>query len=172
MHPASRLGIGLAVRGDYREMLVPSPAAGAEWSFTLPSGYWWLLALGRAVLTTSAAVATRASGLQIANGDGTRFYATNPGATVAATLAQEVSYSAGGPQGPAGAAAVATIDVPEVILPGGWRVGSLTQALDVADQYSGVRLYLLQLYDDSPDEAPGQLRRHHHPDLEVDIHAA
>ena len=168
MNPSARLGGGLAVEGIHREISVPSPAAGAEWSFTLPSGYDYLVALGRATFVASAAAATRTPGFQISNGDGLQFYASQPGTSVAATLTQTVSYSTDGAQGPSGASAVNTIDVPEVILPGGWRIGSLTGLIDAADQYSAIRLYLLQLYDKAPGVAPGSI---HHPHLSIDLEA-
>jgi hypothetical protein len=168
MNPSARLGVGLAVEGTFREVVVPSPVAGAEWSLVLPSGYNWLVALGQATLLASGVVATRLPGFRIANGDNVPFYTAQSGTSLAAGLTQTVSYATDGAQAPGGAGAVNVIDVPEVMLPGGWRIGSSTGAIDVGDQYSAIRLYLLQLYDESPSVAAGSI---HHPHLTIDLEA-
>src|SRR5580765_5947487 len=106
---------------------VANPAAGADWSVTVPAGHLWELLGITATLTTSAAVANRAAAIVL--GDGVNPYLTIPAAVVqAATLAGVYSWS-----GDAGAVALGVRQygpLPDLSVPAGWTIGSSTLLID------------------------------------------
>lgn len=119
---------------------VPSPAAGADWSTAVPAGHLWQPFSVTAQLLTSAAVANRQAVLVL--GDGTNVYAylTAPavqaaGATVIYTWCDVDTFVA------LGARQVAAL--PAVAIPPGWTIGVATALLDVGDQWSAIRLGLI-----------------------------
>lgn len=123
-----------------RELLVPSPAAGAEWSLAMPAGVYWELLDVRALLTTSAVVATRTPRLRVSdpnNIDVQRF-----GVASAASASSAVSYewSAGlGMTNNTAATAQGLPTPPQAMLPG-FTISSLTGNLDAGDQWSSIVL--------------------------------
>lgn len=130
---------------------VATPAAGAEFVITGPGqGIWRVIAL-RAVLTTSATVATRIPGLTYGTSDGLVGHTAGLG-TVAASLAASWSGFAGSPN-TAGAGVVHQWAVPTdgyLLLPG-WTLSSLTAAIDATDQWSLVRALVVE-YPTGPDK--------------------
>jgi hypothetical protein len=137
-------GIG-AFAGVNRRLDVPAPAAGAEWSLTLPGGSWWRLLLGRATLVTDATVTTRVPGLQLLDPDAqvyetlsqTGVTATNTAAAVYASGAGAVNIGQGSAEAP--------VSWPDVVMPAGWVLRSRTLNLQAADQYSAIRLWFAEI---------------------------
>ena len=118
---------------------VASPAAGADWSTTVPAGHLWRLFSVTAQLVTSAAVANRQPVLVLGDGTNPFAYLTAPavqaaGATVIYTWANVDTFVA------LGARQVAAL--PDLELPPGWTIGVATALLDAADQWSAVRIGL------------------------------
>jgi hypothetical protein len=127
-----------------RGIQVLPPAAGAEFSVTAPGqGTWRVVALS-AVLTASAAVANRLPALTWNTSDG--MVASSP-ATAAVTAALSTRFSALAGAIGAGVAAGpqlwATPTDGFVLLPG-HSLASVTAGLDAADQWSAIRLLVVE----------------------------
>lgn len=140
---AVALGTGIAAfLGVRRPITVQSPAAGADWSFTLPSGAWWRLIAARFQLATSAVVATRVASLEFQDPDGNPWLTLGPGQSQVASLTESYNYAIG--LAGVGVAGLGpnTIPLPNMLWENGWKIVSRTTAIDAGDQLSGVRLYL------------------------------
>lgn len=121
---------------------VASPAAGADWSTTIPAGHLYQLLAIRAILTTSAAVANRAARLIL--GDGTSTYASIPAPAVqAASLAVSYTWAAGAPGVSVDLAQLGYL--PDLVLPPAWTIGTSTRLIDVADAWTAIQLHLLDV---------------------------
>lgn len=124
---------------------IPTPAAGAEWSFT-PQGMGGVLVKSlRFQFTTSAVVGNRLP--RVVADDQTTIWweAAAPTAVAATTTATYAAFDGGTP----GTAAngLVTLSWPRtgLWLPQGNRLRSITPALDVADQYSNLAVLLYEL---------------------------
>ena len=114
---------------------VPQPAAGVDWTLAVPGGHTYRPLAAFAQLVTSAAVAARVARLAFGDGDIT-FGSFPPGASQAASLTRLYSWAPS-----QGVAAVGTAIggyLPEVTLQSGWTIGSVSELIDVADQWSSV----------------------------------
>lgn len=116
-----------------------NPAAGAEWTATVPAGESWQLNTVRYTLVTSAAVANRLTTITFDNGTTVfaRFSSTQTqpaSITTAYTAAVDVASS-----GLLGTEVL--LSIPRLIIPSGYRISSLTVALDVADDYTAPVFY-------------------------------
>jgi len=128
-----------------RVVTISNPAAGAEWATTVPAGVQWQLLDTAYFLTTNATVANRFSGLK-----------TTDGATITAdtisNLAQAASVNAQytfAPSSPVVTLASLpsmwlTFPFPLLSLLAGHTVGTHTVALQAGDQYSAIRLSVLE----------------------------
>jgi hypothetical protein len=127
------------IAGLPKRILVVQPAAGAEWLYKHTGPSWILLRAITWKLVTSAAVATRASRLQVKFG--TDLVAQfPPGATQAASLT--VQYTASDCGLTSGDATTALVGLSNsIILGDNMSVGSSTNLIDVADQYSLVAIF-------------------------------
>lgn len=127
------------IAGLPKRILVTQPAAGAEWLYKHTGPSWILLRAITWKLVTSAAVATRASRLQVKFG--TDLVAQfPPGATQAASLT--VQYTASDCGLTSGDATTALVGLSNsIILGDNMSVGSATNLIDVADQYSLVAIF-------------------------------
>ena len=127
------------IAGLPKRILVVQPAAGAEWLYKHTGPSWILLRAITWKFVTSAAVATRASRLAIKFG--TDLVAQfPPGATQAASLT--VQYTASDCGLTSGDATTALVGLSNsVILGDNMSVGSSTNLIDVADQYSQVAIF-------------------------------
>ena len=141
IHSVPTSGIG-QLTGIQQIVKVPQPAAGAEWTDTLPGGYFYRVLGGSAVYTTSAAVASRLLGTQLSDGASNVVSLWNATAMTAG-LAVQVGYT---PSGGAGGGniqgPVVTLVLPAVWLPQNYIIRSTTLNKDVADQYSSVVIWL------------------------------
>lgn len=116
-----------------------NPAAGVEWSQTVPTGESWQINAIRYTLTTSAVVANRLTSITFDNGS-TVFARipstqTEPASTVN-TYTASVDIASSGLLG-----TEVLISLPRIILPSGYRISSLTTAIDVGDDYSAPVFY-------------------------------
>lgn len=116
-----------------------APAAGADWSLTVPAGHQYRIRSVHWVLATSAAVANRVADLVIGDGHGT-FAQPCAFAAQAASLTQHYTFfpESGGDNSGNGQ----TAGMPTVTLEPGWTIGSSTQAIDAGDQFSGIAVYV------------------------------
>lgn len=136
-----------AARGARQIEHLPQPAPGAEWSWTVPSGYFWRIISVFTELTTSVAVANRFPHTQILDPDGKPLAKLVSDHVVAASLTVPVTTFiefevAGLPE-----AAALLNSFPNVILEAGYIVRSFTPNLQPADQYSAPTLWLEQFED-------------------------
>lgn len=119
---------------------VPQPAAGADWSLAAPAGHLYQLVSVIATLTTSAAVATRAARLVL--GDGNATFLHVPAATTqVASLARRYGWWATGQVLAVGSDIESPL--PGIALQTGWTIGSATDLVDVGDQWSAIRLHVI-----------------------------
>jgi len=125
----------------YRSVLtVAAPAAGADWSLTVPAGHIYEVLSIQASLVTSAAVATRQVSLTLSNGVAvfltlaagfsqltglTRRYAWYPFANPYTVLPDGIN------------------EIPTTILQGLSIIASSTALIDAGDQWSAVKLQVV-----------------------------
>lgn len=127
-----------------RLVTVTQPAAGADWRHTAPGQGIQRVVAARALLTASAAAANRLVSLVLS--DGTDDYAIAPTTTaITATLAVPVSTF---PGAQAGGAVTTALTAPSpsdgwMLLPG-WSLRTVTAALDAGDQWSAIRLWVVE----------------------------
>lgn len=124
-----------AWRRSYRTVTVPSPAAGADWSYAIPAGEYWDLISVYAQLVTSVTVASRYPSLIV--GDGVVTFARS-----AATGSQAASLTGLNLWVP-GATPSSQNNVnrgplPTTYLGEAETIGSLTDNIQAGDQWSGI----------------------------------
>jgi hypothetical protein len=138
--PPCMYGQGYArIAGTPKRVLVVQPVAGAEWLYKHTGPSWILLRSITWKLVTSAAVATRASRLQLKFGTDL-IGQFPPSATQAASLTVQYTASDCGLTG-ADATTVLVGLSNSIILGDNMSVGSSTNLIDVADQYSLVAIF-------------------------------
>lgn len=135
---------------------VPQPAAGADWTLTIPAGHVYRLLSLYAVLASSAVVATRVARLAFTDGART-FLDLSAGASQVASLTRRYAWLPS--VGPSAVGSGILSALPDVALGAGWTIASLTDAIDVGDQWSAIVLNVLDTtarggpadLDDIPD---------------------
>jgi len=143
--PGGTTQLPLDGEGWAQAVTIGNPAAGTDWSQTVPTNARWELVAASALLTTSAVVANRQPRLIADDGATPVFEAASPVA-ITAGLAIRESWGAGA-GGPVSAdiltgGAVSSGLPNDLYLPAGFRVRSATGAIDVGDQWSAIRLYV------------------------------
>lgn len=120
--------------GSVKAVTLTTPAAGAEISLTVPAGQEWIIIGGTVKLVTSAVAATRAPVLVIADASGSVIF-TSPLSTQAASLTQTTNLAVQCPT-VAVASGVAVQGIPDLALPAGCTIKTVTALKDTGDQYS------------------------------------
>lgn len=111
------------------------PAAGAEASVTVPAGETWELESVRVTLVASAVVANRRVRLVI--DDGVNILAEIvAGLDQTATQTITYSYTADGYETVATRSGILQQGIPRMLLGAGYRIRTITAAIDVGDNYS------------------------------------
>jgi hypothetical protein len=118
---------------------VANPAAGAEWLYTVPAGVTAILNSVHFIFTTSAAVADRLPHLVIDDGTNTLTQKTHY-TVQAAGQAGEYNFAHFGGDDAAPVGYVVFPSVPPTPVKAGYRIGTVTTAIDVLDQYSAITL--------------------------------
>lgn len=131
---------------------VTQPSAGAEWSYTLPSGAWYRFVCGQSTLTTSATVASRYCGLTWALGGVTFLYNA---CSIAQTASQVLTanYIADTTVQTGISGGLLVIGIPGLIMQPASVMASKTFGLQGTDQYSNINL-LFEAYYTGPDGLP------------------
>lgn len=163
--------MGAPFWGTYRPVDVPTPPLGAEWAFTLPGSGWWRVCGGIATLTTGAGGATRVFGFQVKDPDRT-ILRVNCGNIISTNTVCNIAYN-DIPVPVAGGAlqySLPNIAIPQVMLPGGYVIGSLTSGLDASDQHSAIRLYLQEFSHGGNGMPWGRADEYQHPQHIGDHH--
>lgn len=125
---------------------VANPAAGADWSITVPAGSIWRVLVIRAVLTASATVATRVPILQVKDAAGNTIFDVPPAATLAAGGGANMNWSAGANSIVSNNSRFMQGLPMGMILPEGAVISSSTVAIQTGDQWSAINLLVEQAY--------------------------
>ena len=139
-----RKSLGTASKGDAVTLQGSDPAAGAEWSETVPTGKVWKLLAVRAALVTSAVAGNRRVSIVIDDGTNIIFAARDE--SVQAASLTHTYYGT-----LAEARAVADTDhyvqIPDGLwLAAGYRVRSSTTLIDVGDNW-GAPVFTIEEFD-------------------------
>lgn len=136
--PGGYMEPSVSGQGAITSVAVTNPAAGADFSFTVPTGERLRLRSLTATLTTAVAVANRQPVLNITDGTSILFSIVP---TVVQTASLAVRYSWGAMLGVEvvgnGGLFVAE-PLPDVLLEPGFKVTSVTGAIAAADQWSAI----------------------------------
>lgn len=117
-----------------------TPAAGADWSLTVPAGHLYELLTVWAKLTTDANAANRSVVLGVSDGDAT-FLQLPPPALQTASLAYDYAWAQHGADH--GGAPGQAIGLPRLVLEPGWVLSVTTANVQVGDQWSQPKLLVL-----------------------------
>lgn len=124
---------------------VPTPAPGAQFVFTLPGDRIYRIRGVSALLTTSAVVGNRLPAITIDDQSqvtsGAQSNVVTPASTAVRYLWNHQSVTATA----AAAGGVVTNGLPDIVVPGGYRIRSVATAFDVADQWSAVNVWVESL---------------------------
>ena len=133
-----------AWRRTRRTYLGSAPAAGADWSVTVPGGKAWRILSVRAALTTSVAAANRVAALTVSDGSAV-FLTIPPAAVQAASLTWTYDWLEHGNNVQVGT--LLSGGFPDLIIPAGFVIASSTSLLDAGDQWAAPRLYVVETWD-------------------------
>lgn len=125
--------------------LITSPAAGTEWSYTLPGGYFYRILSGTALFTSSAAVANRFPALQLTDGANLLWCFNCPVAVTASQTARVVYSPSSYTQNVTGPKGDLPVFAPNMWIPPNYVLSSSTPAIDVADTYTKIVFWFEQL---------------------------
>lgn len=144
---------GKTLPGVRRVVNFAAPNAGADIAVRVPGGRLWRILTGFVTFTASAAVANRFPRLQLVDSTGPMWEGGDPTA-VAAGGVRRYGIAAGVSQS-AGQASPAPnlLAIPFVHLHGDQQFVTSTAALDVADQWSALRLLVEEFYFDDAELA-------------------
>lgn len=118
---------------------VSSPAAGADWSYAVPALQRLSLTMVQAQLVTSAAAATRTATLKITDGANTLALIDATTTQIASLTNQYTGYGNGFPAGSGGTHLYWPLPSPLILGPT-WTIGTVTNNIQAADQWSLIRL--------------------------------
>ncbi len=121
-----------------RVVPVPSPAAGAEWSVSVPGGVLWVVRAVKGRLTTSAVVANRRPDLKVSDGS-IDLFGIGALTNQAANFVDDWSWVAGYASNVGGfSPGDETNYFPEFPLYGGYIIRTVTRNIDAGDQWSAI----------------------------------
>lgn len=146
--PGGRQNLGVEGPGMLYSQVVANPAAGADWTQTVPTGARWLLHGIAATLVTAVAAGNRQPLLIIDDGTST-LVLQDTALTQAASLTNIWDWAPGTPTTGLAAGTNNVIALPFPIpLFAGWRIRTSTTAIQAADQWSGIRLLVEEWLED------------------------
>lgn len=141
--------------GWQEPVYLADPAAGAEWSYTVDGRYFERVLAVRWVFTTSAVVANRVTRVRVDSADLVAVASVPGSGTVVASSVLRTHLVVGAPAFASAAAGFAYGFLPDLLLPAGWQLHSVTAGLDAGDQYSNVRLLVQRYPNDAAVIPPG-----------------
>lgn len=121
-----------------RAIPVPTPAAGSDWSLTVPAGVIWQVLSVRAQLVTDAVVATRVPSLDFVTADGTIVVRHPVDSTKVASVSAFFDWMVGYGDHINEGGVVGLSMIADFPLLAGWAVKTTTFAIDAGDQWSGI----------------------------------
>jgi hypothetical protein len=133
--------------GVIRSIAGSDPAAGAEFSETVPTNARWRLLGVDVPLVTDATAANREAVLTI--DDGAAVVAEIAAGTAqAASLTRRYSFARGVQRGGPAASTIINAPIPDAMLMGGYRVRSVTTNLQAGDNYGAPQLWVEEWIED------------------------
>jgi hypothetical protein len=137
---------GQIARGIKQVSQFPSPAAGQEFTITVPGGEQWFIMAGIFTLTTSGVVANRIPSLSYTI-DGVRVHQQQNSSAVAAGTHVDYSIvSSDSPTAYATQGFFGQFQMPLIPLPQTAQIKTQTFNIDAGDQYSAISLYVARVY--------------------------
>jgi hypothetical protein len=138
------------LHGSHRVVSVPSPAAGAACTVTVPGSVQWEVRAATFLYTASSNVATRVPFVSFLDQGGTIIAKVNTAYNITASNASQVTFGTDLDQFGANNAASMGSSIPDLRLLDGLRIQVSADAIDGSDTITAVRLYVCQ-YDVRPD---------------------
>ncbi len=117
------------------------PAAGADWTFTVPAGAVWEIVAAYAVLVTDATVVSRAARLVVNDGVAD-FLSIAPADVQTESLTYRYAWLGVGAAYRAANGQV--VALPRLVLEPGWTFGTSTEGIVAGDNWGVPRLYVLE----------------------------
>jgi hypothetical protein len=122
-------------------IVVPQPAAGAEWSVHVPNGELWDVLSIRALYTAAAVAASRVPAVVYTTGE-VEYMRSPVGKTITTGVASVCCWLADiSGLTPAGLVLQGALPPARSYVPGGHFIQSLTEAKNGGDQWSGIAIY-------------------------------
>lgn len=125
-------------RGKIEQINVSAPGAGVEFSYTLPSGFDYLVQTIYLTFTASAVVASRIIHLRFTDGSNNNLADIRDVASI--TASQTVNFTYGLGMALNSSTSDRLYPLPAVDLPGGYKIQTTTTAKDAGDAYTNIRL--------------------------------
>jgi len=138
-YPQTQIQDPLSGRGRIRVVTVANPAAGADWSETVPAGVTWQLLAVNATLTTSSAVANRDVTLVATDASSDVLWQSSPGLNQGASTALGYAFFQGNSIAASLVAYLATLPIAMRLL-AGFIIKTSTANIQAADQWSAIVL--------------------------------
>jgi hypothetical protein len=145
--PGSAIVESASGPGALRSITGTDPAANVEISETVPTNARWRVLGVLATLVTDANAATREASLTI--DDGTTVVARYPaGQSQILSLTTRYLWAAAGARFPIVVDRTIVVPIADVWLPDGYRLKTVTQAIQVTDNWSAPQLWVEELIED------------------------
>jgi hypothetical protein len=138
------------LHGSHEVVSLPSPAAGAALTVTVPGAVQWEVVAVSFLLTASANAATRIPFISFLDPSGAIFCKINTVATVTATNTPQVTFAEHVAAFGANNGSSIGNTLPRMRIQDGLRVQISADAIDVADTITKARLYVRQ-FEVRPD---------------------
>lgn len=119
---------------------IGNPAAGAQFTYTVPAGPPVTLQAVNTTLVTSAAVANRKVLYQITDGAGHQVDEFQGTGLVPASTTIAILLTASSPQSANGTAGTSFGSCPAAVMQPGWQLVSVVNSMDAADQLSAITI--------------------------------
>lgn len=145
---------GYAV-GWQEPVYLPAPAAGDEWVSGGRGGFLTRFIAATFTLTTSVVVGDRYPVIELADTNGRSIVACAAGATIPASTVTVLHLVIGVPVVASGSGGDQFGYLPDILIPAGWSWQTMTGGIDVADQYSDIRLLVQRFPDDTASVITG-----------------
>lgn len=142
--------------GWQEPVYLPTPAAGAAWTYTVDGRNFERLLSVYYVLAASAVVANRTTQLNLLDVAGRTILVVGAGATVTAGQTKFCSLQIQSPSIEGGIPSGSVGWLPDLLLPPGWQWQLVIANEDVADQVSGVVLLLQRFPNDATMVTAGE----------------
>lgn len=121
---------------------VTSPAAGADWTFTVPSNSRFKIISLNAVLATSAVAGNRQVQIEITNAGGSVVWVGAANANIPASTTANVSATGTAPLTPVITTDVYCLLPPDLFLEGTFIIKAVTAGILGGDQWSAIQMYV------------------------------